>query len=472
MLWACLLLPHLALDGVLRRHAEPERPLALVGGPAQRRVLVAVNDAASRCGLQRGQSLGAAQVLCAELGLVEYDLDQVARWQQFLAAWAYRYSSQVSTAFAGAVVLEIAGSLSLFGPWPRLEAQLRAELTALGFRHRIALAPTARAAWVLAGHQDGLTATSAEIMRQALSTVPLRRARLPNNAALALQKIGIRDLGKLWSLPRAALGKRYGPELLAHLDRLSGQQVEALALYRPPDVFDARIEFNYEVSSSQALLFPLRRLVADLAAYLSGRDGGVQRFVVRLEHDEHSDSEVVVGLLTPERDVGVLFDLAKGRLEQVKVPAPVRGMRLLARELPPFVPAAGALFDARAQQAMPWTQLRERLRARLGNASVYGLDVVADHRPERAWRRVQDEAGKNQYASDGKRPTWLLSRPIPLRDPRPRLLAGPERIESGWWDGFDAQRDYYVIETSSGQRAWAYCPAGELGPFMLHGWFA
>jgi protein ImuB len=53
-----------------------------------------------------------------------------------------------------------------------------------------------------------------------------------------------------------------------------------------------------------------------------------------------------------------------------------------------------------------------------------------------------------------------------------RILAGPERIESGWWDGADMRRDYYVIETASHQRAWAFRPAGDDGPFMLQGWFA
>ena len=36
----------------------------------------------------------------------------------------------------------------------------------------------------------------------------------------------------------------------------------------------------------------------------------------------------------------------------------------------------------------------------------------------------------------------------------------------------DARRDYYVLETSQGQRAWAYTPAGERDGWMLHGWFA
>ena len=70
------------------------------------------------------------------------------------------------------------------------------------------------------------------------------------------------------------------------------------------------------------------------------------------------------------------------------------------------------------------------------------------------------------------RPGWLLPRPIPLRDPS-RVLAGPERIESGWWDGGEVRRDYYLVETRGGQRAWAFRAAGEQdGPFMLHGWFA
>jgi protein ImuB len=67
---------------------------------------------------------------------------------------------------------------------------------------------------------------------------------------------------------------------------------------------------------------------------------------------------------------------------------------------------------------------------------------------------------------------WLLPHALPLRGPAPRILAGPERIESGWWDGADARRDYYVVRTREGQRAWAYLPAGASEGWMLHGWFA
>lgn len=491
MHWACLLLPQLALDGVLRRHPSPHEPLALLTGPAQRRVLHAVNPAAKTLGLRAGMGWAAAQALCSGFTTVEHDPEATERLRRLLAAWAYGFSSQVSTDLPHAVVLEVGGSLKLFGPWPRFEARLREELQALGIRHRITLAPNPQAARLLGNVGDGLALDDDDLVA-GLGRIPVDRAGLPSEVATALSRMGLRRLQQVFALPRDGLARRFPRDLLSWLDTVRGLQEAPLRHYRPPDRFDSRIELEHEVESSQALLFPLRRLTADLAAFLAGRDGGVQRFVLRLEHDRRTDTEVVVGLLAPEREASVLFELARGRLEQARVPAPVRGLRLLARELPSFVPARRDLFDLRPQQAVPWLQLRERLRARLGDDAVHGLAVQADHRPEHAWRRLDrdDPRAKNlsvfkqSRTSDGTkgkndstfpqhlRPGWLLSEPPLLPDHSLRLLAGPERIESGWWDDTDARRDYYLIETATGQRGWAWCPAGSHGPWTLHGWFA
>jgi protein ImuB len=473
MSWACILLPRLALDGVLRRHPEPDRPLALVTGPAQKRMLAAVNPAAARLGLQAGQALAAAHALVSDFATVEYDAGEVARWRDFLAAWAYRYSSQVTTAFDEAIVLEVGASLRLFGPWPRFERQLRDDLVALGFSHSIALAPHPRAAWVLAGVQDGLALTQPSTLSTALARLPVAQARLEAKTARALHAMGLRRLGQLFAAPRASLAQRFGTGLLLHLDRLRGDAPDPFDLYRPPDRFDLRLELPYDIEHSQALLFPMRRAIADLGAFLAGRDGGVQRFVLHLEHEDHPATEVVVGMLAAEREPSLLFDLARGRLEQARIPAPVRGLRLVADELPPFVPAGRELFDERTSQSMPWATLRERLRARLGDEAVYALAPADDHRPEQAWRRAPLPVATTAAIEPAPRPTWLLPRAIPLRDGAPRLVAGPERVESGWWDGGDTRRDYYVVETSNGQRAWAYRGVGETDtPLMLHGWFA
>ncbi|MFG3694240.1 Y-family DNA polymerase [Stutzerimonas stutzeri] len=470
MLWVCVLFPQLALDGVLRNRTDADAPLALLSGTPQRRVLQAVNPAARALGLKPGQSLIAAQAMSRDFTTAEYDLALIERWQQFLAAWAYGFSSQVSLHYPRCLLLEVHSSLALFGPWPRLEARLREELRTLGFGHRITLAPNPAAARVLANVHDGLAVTDTDSLYHVLESIPVERLGLPRDVASAFARMGLRTLKQILALPRDGLARRFCAETLRHLDTLLGHRPLALEFHRPPDLFDARIELNFEVESHQALLFPLRRLTADLAAYLAGRDSGVQRFTLHLEHRQLADSQVPVGLLSAERDPAMLFELTRGRLEHLQLPAPVLAVRLIARELPTFVPEHRELFDERPQQSLPWEQLRERLRARLGDDAVQGLAAHADHRPECAWQ--SQPVTRNALPSDiTPRPGWLLAEPKPLHEASLRVLAGPERIESGWWDGGDVRRDYYLVETRTGQRGWAF-RSTDGGPLLLHGWFA
>jgi protein ImuB len=83
------------------------------------------------------------------------------------------------------------------------------------------------------------------------------------------------------------------------------------------------------------------------------------------------------------------------------------------------------------------------------------------------------------------RPIWLLAQPQPLPERRSQpwldggplqLLAGPERIESGWWDGAPALRDYFVASAADGALVWIYrarLPGGDAGAdgWFLHGRF-
>ena len=70
---------------------------------------------------------------------------------------------------------------------------------------------------------------------------------------------------------------------------------------------------------------------------------------------------------------------------------------------------------------------------------------------------------------DALAPTWLLREPLPLGvqpDGQPchhgplRLLAGPHRIETGWWPDAHtpsaAARDYYIAQTSAAELLWIY----------------
>ncbi|HED18112.1 MAG TPA: hypothetical protein ENI74_01240 [Gammaproteobacteria bacterium] len=63
-----------------------------------------------------------------------------------------------------------------------------------------------------------------------------------------------------------------------------------------------------------------------------------------------------------------------------------------------------------------------------------------------------------------QRPLWLLSVPkrletregCPHWHGRLKLQASRERIESGWWDGRDVARDYFIATNPSGSCYWIY----------------
>ncbi len=75
--------------------------------------MVAVHAAAARCGLRVVQQQTEARAIHAEFIALPHDAAALPRWQQWLAAWAYRFSHQVCAAWPQALVLEVGSSLGL-----------------------------------------------------------------------------------------------------------------------------------------------------------------------------------------------------------------------------------------------------------------------------------------------------------------------------------------------------------------------
>jgi protein ImuB len=148
---------------------------------------------------------------------------------------------------------------------------------------------------------------------------------------------------------------------------------------------------------------------------------------------------------------------------------PVEALRLEAQNFAPMPGRSAGMFGDACAEAEGWARLLERLRARLGHEAVSGLAPHPDHRPEHAWRRVEPgEWDPREFRQPGPRPLWLLE-PKPVSERSFELLAGPERIESGWWDGDEASRDYFVAQMEDESLAWLY---RDKEGWFLHGLFA
>ena len=107
---------------------------------------------------------------------------------------------------------------------------------------------------------------------------------------------------------------------------------------------------------------------------------------------------------------------------------------------------------------------------------MYGLRAVPEHRPEKAWAKSAGSGGSGAQAArwpaQEARPLWLLQQPVAIeaRKDSLKLVSGPERIESGWWDEQDVARDYYTAKNGDGQKLWVFRDH-RTRSWFLHGLF-
>jgi protein ImuB len=386
-----------------------------------------------------------------------------------LACWAGSFTPRVSLAPPQGLLLEIGGCRRLFGGLDRLKTQVAQGLIAQGLTAAIAVAPTPQAAlWLAEGGGRELDA------------LPVSRLSWPADTAARLDRFGLHTLGEVRRLPAAALGRRLGKEAMALIGRAYNELPDPRPDFVFPPRFHMALELPAPVEHAAALLFAGRRLTAALAGWLNARQAGLRECLLNIEHRGCEATVLPLCFVAATRDAARLERVLRERLERLVLPAPAESLALVATEVEPLAGRSGDLFDAGGDgttgEAM--AALVERLRARLGEERVHGIGIVADHRPECA---TGPASGANLRFPP--RPFWLLAKPEPLPEHQGRpqrrgpikLLAGPERIESGWWDGGqgvgDQRRDYFIALTEDNRWAWVFRELRSPGGWFLHGWF-
>ncbi|NNE04595.1 MAG: DNA polymerase Y family protein [Xanthomonadales bacterium] len=469
-LWLALHCPHLALDLVSRSDDNSRQiPLVISDNHKSRPGVFDCNPPAARAGVQTGMPLNAALGLQQGLRVLHRDIDAERHALERMAGWCYRYSASVSLYTQdSSLVLEVGASERLFGNARELSARLGGELLQLGYQAHCGSAPTVSAALLAARH--GLHIQHRDQLKAQLGKLALDSIGLDPSLA----KMGFRSLAEIFRLPRKSLARRMGPEALDYLDRLTGARPEPVATWQPPEHFSAAMDLAAELNNSQALLFPLRRLVAEMCGSLRARDRGIQSLQIRLFFDRRDTApqSLRLNLQQPSRCESHILLLVRERLERLQLPAPVTRVAIKARPLLPFDAVPDSLFhDDPELGAQPVTPLLERLQARLGIRAVQGLKGCEDHRPERSWAvRELDEPA--DCTAMPHRPAWLFTQPQRCRIEDYELLAGPERIEAGWWDGHDCRRDYFVVRDRHGSVLWAFCEYKPEPGWYLQGMFS
>lgn len=532
---ACVDLPAFGLQLLLSTRPDWRAlPAVVIDEDRPQGMLLAANGQARALGVHPGQRYAHALGLCRELRAAVVPPPTIGAGVAHIVSILRDFSPHIepSTEEPGVLWLDTSGLGSLYGPLSDWALAVVERLAKEGFAGFIAtgfsrFGTYASAKSLVAQREDQSSCahrirviTSPEAERDLAAAVPLDYLRLPPRLRERLGLLSIRTLGELAELPRHGLVRRFGPEVLELVTRLTGEREAPLQPTPEAHHLIARRLLDYVEHDATRLLSHVETLLEELWSNLTRHDRRVAALTLTLGREGRrgqAGGSVRETLLeehhlrpaVPTRERALLIDLVRLRLEALQKPAQAAPGR--ENGASGFVLVALELHDAAAELAQG--EVFSTLPA-LSSPSQAGRSSRDPAAAARALARVVAELGEGRVALIAPRdghlprtrqalvalpqgplrapePTPLTNAPPLIRrlhrspeslPPRPRDLKSgrndgwparlpaqgpiievsmPSIVSGGWWGGaggarHEVHREYLYAETRRGDLVWIY----------------
>jgi protein ImuB len=484
-----------------------DAPLALTEAGMHGIRITAVNMRAAKEGVRVGQALADARAAFPAFLTQRAELrhDRVSLLR--LARWCGRYGPNRNVDGGDSLWIDITGVAHLFGGEAQLMDDLLARLARFNLTACAGLADTLGAAHALARFAPSPAIAGEGRAEARLAPLPIEALRLAPETVLLLKRLGLRRIGELYRMPRAALQRRFrsakGAEaVLTRLDQALGVRAEPRRpLAEPPALYVQR-SWPDPLISAEQLEAETAVLARELCTHLSARGLGARRLCLSLYRADGTVAEVRAGLSAPSWVPEHMTALLGEKLSAIDAGFGIDVMVLAAVQAEKPGAQQGALAPRLQGARTDAAQLVDRLANRLGPGRVRRIEPRASHIPERAEVHVaalaRPHAASWPAASGPTRPSLLLDNPEPIRvvaevpegppasfvwrrvERRIVRAQGPQRVAPEWWDEIAAKktgtRDYYRVEDEGGAGYWVYREGiygrdEELPRWFMHGLF-
>jgi protein ImuB len=490
-------LSRLAIDrwrlasGLAPSEGADAEPLALIADTAHGPRIEAANAAGLSAGAQPGMMLADARALCPRIKVAPSDPAGDAAFLEKLALWALRWGPWSAIDAPDGLLVDVTAVAHLFGGEARLVADVQARFAARGLSARMAIAPTAGAAWALAHYASPRAIlTPHDDIAGRLANLPVAALRLDDDVLVVLRRLGLKRIGDLTARfaegqGRDALHRRFrnrkspAANPLVRLDQLLGRLPEPLLPVVPTMLPLVQRRVMEPIRHRALLDTVVGDLAADMAHTLEGLGQGARQLELGMWR---VDGEVVfrqLELAAATREAAHIARLFAARLDDVDAGFGIETVRLRASWAEPLALAQTDMEAAAEDRGTTLAACIDRLTVRLGPEAVRRPVPYASHIPERAqrWQPPLTPGVSTQgELAFHSRPLKLLDRAeriaviYPTPDGYPKAfrwrgrthevvrVEGPERIAPEWWreKGTARLRDYYRIEDREGRRYWIY----------------
>lgn len=458
----------------------------MVAGRASNALYVyALNEAAARAGLYRGQPLANARAMIQNLKIVPADEKTDGDLLEKIADWCDRFTPLVAVDQAQGLFLDVTGVAHLFGGEDKLLPFVREKIRTQGFAAQAAIAGSCLTARALARHADGRIVPPGEDAR-AISPLSVMALDCGEEILRAFRRAGLKTITQVAARGRAELASRFGSAFVTRLDVMLGAEEKPLAPRRPLPDFRVEQRFAEPVITKDVIAESLHTLALSLRGMLE-RDGqGLRLLEAFFFRADGKVERIAVKTGAPLRDADVMLRLLNERLDALADPLdPGFGFDVIRLEasLTEKAQISTVSFDDNDNARWQIAFLVDRLAARFGEHRVQRFVAQDTHIPEAQSVTVpaqeRDFDGtwmrRRKETDPPLRPLRLLAKPEEIRVPATGVpedapkrfhwrraqfdvarVEGPERIAMEWWRKEKPTRDYFRVETNDGQRFWLY----------------
>ncbi|MEO5891899.1 MAG: DNA polymerase Y family protein [Ferruginibacter sp.] len=489
---------HLNTDWMTRRQPGLKgKPFILAAPDHGKMIITAASPFAQVQGVNIGMAVADARAIIPSLQVFDDEPERPAILLKAIAEWCIRYTPLAAIDLPDGLILDVTGCVHLWGGEQPYLDHIIARLNGFGYEVKAAMADTVGAAWAIARFGQGNFIIDSGGQTTAMLSLPATALRLGPGVLELLQKLGLRQVKNIIGLPRAALGRRFGKELITRLDQAMGHEEEITSPVQPVEIYQERLPCLEPIVTATGIQVALQRLLEKLCASLQQVQKGLRRAVFKCYRADGKIEKISIGTHRASYNEAHLFKLLELHIPSIEPASGIELFTLDALQIEDVSPLQEKIWEGTGGlQDTGLAELMDRLANKIGAGNIHRYLPDEHYWPERSIKTALSlcEPLPIAWQANKLRPIQLLTPPEPIEvtalvpDYPPMLFRyngtlykikkadGPERIEREWWLKDGPHRDYYRVEDEEGRRYWLFKSGhyteDKTYRWFIHGFFA